>query len=166
MIFPLPKGKKDWLRYKVILFFPRWQWKYHFFIQKDVEMPFLYETRFFLASNNFFHTLLNFREVFHRARFFHSPGFFHSPFKSVFFIQECHCSLQTGREQWHIPVRNKKVSLNFNKSFTKHRILKKNSRGKKCAFLLKWRIFLMQKYPFIPARDFSFICSKIYTKIY
>ena len=30
----------------------------------------------FLASNNFFHTLLNSRRVFHRAGFFHSPGIF------------------------------------------------------------------------------------------
>ena len=31
-------------------------------------------------------------------------------------------------------------------------------------FPLKWRIFLMQKYPFIPARNFSFICLKILYK--
>jgi 5'(3')-deoxyribonucleotidase len=36
----------------------------------------------------------------------------------------------------------------------------------KKSFPLKWRIFLMQKYPFIPAQNFSFICSKIYTKIF
>ena len=49
----------------------------------------------FLASNNFFHTLLNSSGVFHRAGFFHSPkfflssrGFFHSLwFESLIFIQ-------------------------------------------------------------------------------
>ena len=34
----------------------------------------------------------------------------------------------------------------------------------KYAFPLIWRIFLMEKYPFIPAQNFSFICSKILYK--
>ena len=36
MIIPLPKGKNDLLR---SFFFFLGQWKYHFFPQKDVEMP-------------------------------------------------------------------------------------------------------------------------------
>jgi len=39
-----------------------------------------------------------------------------------------------------------------------------NVQNIKMAFPLKWRIFLMQKCPFVPARDFSFICSKILYK--
>ena len=67
-------------------------------------------------------------------------------------------------------VRNEEISsCNFSIYLLKNHCIfkkkrKKNPWGNKCAFPLKWRIFLMQKYPFIPARNFSFICSKILYK--
>ena len=56
----------------------------------------------------------------------HPAGFFHSPFKSVFFMKECHSSLQTEGGMTH-----------------------SHNKG-----------FLIQKHPFIPVRDFSFISCK------
>ena len=55
---------------------------------------------------------------------------------------------------------NKKLLTCFHPSGILAKFFQKHS------FPLQWRIFFMQKYPFIPARNFSFICSKIYTKIF
>ena len=83
---------------------------------------FFHIPRFFLSSRGFFHfpwfeslIFIQNSKIFKEMvrRFFHSPGFFHSPFKSVFFIKECHCSLQTEGTMTH-SGKISYILLNFN----------------------------------------------------